>query len=42
MTMDFKDIENAVSDVFAAKGEEVVKVNLACLRAGREFAQKIN
>mgnify|MGYP001346244610 CR=1 FL=1 len=42
LKMDFKDIENAVSDVFAAKGEEVVKVNLACLRAGREFAQKIN
>ena len=42
LKMDFKEIEGAVSDVFARKGEEVVNVNLACLRAGREFAQKIN
>ena len=34
----FEDIENAVSEVFARKGEEIVNVNLACLRAGREFA----
>lgn len=34
----FEDIENAVSEVFARKGEEIVKVNLTCLRAGREFA----
>ena len=34
----FEDIENAVSEVFARKGEALVNVNLACLRAGREFA----
>ncbi|MCL1851164.1 MAG: indolepyruvate oxidoreductase subunit beta [Bacteroidetes bacterium] len=34
----FEDIENAVAEVFARKGEDIVKVNLACLRAGREFA----
>ncbi|MCL2168282.1 MAG: indolepyruvate oxidoreductase subunit beta [Lentimicrobiaceae bacterium] len=34
----FEDIENSVKEVFARKGEEVVHINLACLRAGREFA----
>jgi indolepyruvate ferredoxin oxidoreductase beta subunit len=34
----FEDIENAVSEVFSRKGEDVVNVNLACLRAGRTFA----
>ncbi|MDR3047534.1 MAG: indolepyruvate oxidoreductase subunit beta [Bacteroidales bacterium] len=38
--MDFAAIENAVEEVFARKGEEIVNVNLACLRAGREFALK--
>ena len=38
--MDFAALENAVSEVFASKGEQIVEVNLACLRAGREFAQK--
>jgi indolepyruvate ferredoxin oxidoreductase beta subunit len=38
--IDFKDIENAVAEVFARKGEEIVNTNLACLRAGREFAQQ--
>ena len=38
--MDFAALENAVAEVFAGKGEQIVEVNLACLRAGREFAQK--
>lgn len=38
--IEFSAIENAVSEVFARKGEEIVAVNLACLRAGREFAQQ--
>ena len=33
----FEDIENAVAEVFARKGEEIVNINLACLRAGRAF-----
>ncbi len=37
--MEFSDLENAVEETFARKGEEVVKVNLACLRAGRAFAE---
>ncbi len=40
LKMDFADIENAVREIFARKGESVVEVNLACLRAGYEFAQK--
>jgi len=38
IAMEFSALENAVEEVFASKGEEVVKVNLACLHAGREFA----
>jgi indolepyruvate ferredoxin oxidoreductase beta subunit len=34
----FEDIENAVAEIFARKGEDIVNVNLTCLRAGREFA----
>lgn len=40
INMDFDALENAVSEVFARKGEDIVNVNLACLRAGREFAEK--
>jgi indolepyruvate ferredoxin oxidoreductase beta subunit len=38
----FEDIENAVSEVFARKGEEVVNLNLACLRAGRAFTLNVS
>jgi indolepyruvate ferredoxin oxidoreductase beta subunit len=38
----FEDIENAVSEVFSRKGEEVVNVNLACLRAGRAFTLNVS
>ena len=37
--IDFESIENAVRDVFGRKGEDVVNVNLACLRAGREYSE---
>lgn len=40
LKIDFEAIENAVQEVFASKGENVVQVNLSCLNAGREFAQK--
>ncbi len=36
----FEDIEKAVEEVFARKGEAIVNVNLECLRAGRKFAQE--
>jgi len=41
LKIDFEAIENAVKDVFGRKGEEVVNTNLACLRAGREFSEKL-
>jgi len=37
--MDFAYLENAVKDIFEKKGEAIVNINLACLQAGREFAQ---
>ena len=40
LKIDFESIENAVRDVFGRKGEDVVNVNLACLRAGREYSEK--
>ena len=36
----FEEIEAAVRENFARKGEDVVNTNIACLRAGREFAEK--
>jgi indolepyruvate ferredoxin oxidoreductase beta subunit len=39
LKIDFADIENAVKEIFARKGESVVNVNLACLRAGYEYAK---
>ena len=40
LQLPFEEIENAVRENFARKGEEVVNVNLACLKAGRELAEK--
>jgi indolepyruvate ferredoxin oxidoreductase beta subunit len=37
--MDFNLLEDAVREIFGKKGEDIVTVNLACLRAGREYAQ---
>lgn len=38
LAIEFEALEEAVSDVFGSKGADVVNINLACLRAGREFA----
>jgi indolepyruvate ferredoxin oxidoreductase beta subunit len=40
--MPFESLENAVKEVFARKGEDIVKVNLICLQAGRDFALNHN
>ena len=40
LKLPFEEIEAAVRDNFARKGEEVVATNIACLRAGKEFAEK--
>jgi Pyruvate/2-oxoacid:ferredoxin oxidoreductase gamma subunit len=37
----FEQIEAAVRENFALKGEDIVNVNIACLRAGKEFAEKL-
>ena len=37
----FEEIEAAVRENFARKGEDVVNTNIACLRAGKEFAEKL-
>ena len=40
INMDFALLEQAIMDIFGKKGEDIVNVNLACLRAGRGFAEK--
>ena len=40
INMDFSLLEQAIRDIFGRKGEDIVNVNLACLKAGREFAEK--
>lgn len=40
INIEYSALENAVEEVFKRKGEEIVAVNLACLKAGREFAEK--
>jgi indolepyruvate ferredoxin oxidoreductase beta subunit len=39
LKIDFADIENAVEEIFSRKGNDIVAVNLACLRAGKDFAE---
>jgi indolepyruvate ferredoxin oxidoreductase, beta subunit len=38
LDMEYKSLEDAIVAMFSRKGQEVVDVNIACLRAGREFA----
>jgi indolepyruvate ferredoxin oxidoreductase, beta subunit len=40
INMPFEKLENAVKAIFKNKGEEIIEVNLKCLRAGRAFAEK--
>jgi len=40
INMPFEKLENAVKSIFARKGEEVVEINMKCIKAGREFSQK--
>jgi indolepyruvate ferredoxin oxidoreductase beta subunit len=40
INMPFEKLENAIKAIFKSKGEEVINVNLQCLRAGREFTKK--
>jgi len=36
----FEKLEEAIKTVFARKGDDIVKLNLKALKAGREYAQK--
>jgi indolepyruvate ferredoxin oxidoreductase beta subunit len=38
--IEFEALENAVQEIFGKKGEEIVAINLKCLRAGRDFAMQ--
>ncbi|MDR2409908.1 MAG: indolepyruvate oxidoreductase subunit beta [Bacteroidales bacterium] len=40
ISMDFALLEQAVRNIFGRKGENIVNANIACLQAGREYAQK--
>lgn len=39
LDMDYKSLEDAIITMFSRKGQEVVDINIACLRAGRDFAE---
>ena len=41
INMEFSLLEQAIRDIFTRKGEEIVDTNLACLRAGRDYAEKV-
>ena len=38
LDMPYESLENGIREIFGRKGEEVVNMNLAALKAGREFA----
>ncbi len=40
INMPFENIENAVKGIFKNKGEEIIKINLDALHAGRKFAEE--
>ncbi len=37
--LDFKALENALSNIFKSKGEDVIQANIRALNTGREFAE---
>lgn len=39
INMEYQSLEDAIVTLFSRKGQEIVDVNLACLRAGRAFAE---
>lgn len=40
LQLGIKDIEKTIHDTFISKGQEIVDVNINCLRTGKEFAKK--
>lgn len=41
INMEFSSLGQAVRDIFGRKGEQIIETNLTCLRAGREYAEKM-
>lgn len=41
INMEFSLLEDAIREIFNRKGEQIVQANLACLHAGREYAEKV-
>jgi len=41
INMDFSLLEQAIRDIFGKKGEDIVNINLTCLKTGREYAEKV-
>jgi indolepyruvate ferredoxin oxidoreductase beta subunit len=41
INMDFSLLEQAIKDIFGRKGENIVEANIACLKAGRDYANGI-
>jgi len=39
LEIEFKELQDAIRSIFTRKGEEVVKLNLDALQAGRDFAE---
>ncbi|NLJ82255.1 MAG: indolepyruvate oxidoreductase subunit beta [Bacteroidales bacterium] len=40
LQLEMKDIEKTIHDTFISKGQNIVDVNIKCLHAGRELAEK--
>ena len=36
----YEELENAIKKIFSSKGNDIIKVNLQALKAGKEFAEK--
>jgi indolepyruvate ferredoxin oxidoreductase beta subunit len=39
LEIDYKELQEAIRHIFSRKGDEVVKLNLDALQAGRDFAE---
>jgi len=40
MNIKYESLENAIKTVFERKGEDIIKLNLKALKAGRDYAEK--
>lgn len=41
LNLPYESLEDALRNIFSRKGEEVINANLAALKAGKDFAEKI-